>query len=140
MLYRALDARAMLGEKGYDVGVVNVHSPGELDKDSVRRAVLESHVIVTYEDHHIDLGLGSRMGTYLQETGMIATFGRLGWQRNPGSDRTEELYRQGGLCAHFLADFVQQKIVDARRRYSTNMFPKWERPPGVSSRPHGFDK
>ncbi|MFC1741487.1 transketolase [Nanoarchaeota archaeon] len=123
MLYRALDARALLAEKGYDVGIVNVHSPKVHDQDTIKEATSQCHTVITYEDHHIDTGYGARLGAFLQENGFMAMFSRLGWMRNPGSGKTEDLFRSAGLDAHHLADFTKQKIARANLRYSSGYVP-----------------
>ena len=80
MVHRAVRAYEKLLEKGIGIGVLNLSCPLELDEEKIEEAA-ETGLIVTYEDHNIRTGIGSIIGAYLAENGIVCKFKRLGITR-----------------------------------------------------------
>ncbi|MCL2462127.1 MAG: hypothetical protein FWF44_05625 [Defluviitaleaceae bacterium] len=92
-----------------NVGVYAVTRPGVFD-DAQMAEVMRSPVVVTYEDHFIENGLGSIIGLYLLEHGYRGRFSRLGVKNYGVSASPEELYRREGLDAASLAEHIKLMI------------------------------
>ncbi|MEM2585173.1 MAG: transketolase, partial [Thermoproteota archaeon] len=57
LAYKAVKAHEMLKEKGYEVMVINVSCPIDLDAEVIEKAV-RTGFVVSYEDHNLNTGLG----------------------------------------------------------------------------------
>lgn len=107
MVHRALDARQALEREGLNVGILNITSPLELDLPALREAA-STGLIVTYEDHNIQSGLGAVVGARLMELGLSCRFIRLGAKEYGQSGAPEELYRIQGLSVADLVRAIKQ--------------------------------
>ena len=97
MTHRAVRAADRLAaEKGISVGVLNLPCPTAPDPMLVADA-MRSGLIVTYEDHNVQTGLGSIIGAMIAEKGGECRFRRLGITAYGQSAAPEFLYRQQGL-------------------------------------------
>ena len=105
MVYRAIQAWEMLRERGIRVRVLNVTCPVDLDREAVRQAA-ETGLVVTYEDHHIDTGLGSSVALALAEEGLSPKFVRMGIRTYGGSGKPDELFASQGLSPEDLVRTV----------------------------------
>ncbi|RKY58244.1 MAG: transketolase, partial [Candidatus Latescibacterota bacterium] len=105
MVYRAIQAWEMLRERGVRVRVLNVPCPVDLDREAVRQAA-ETGLVVTYEDHHIDTGLGSSVALALAEEGLSPKFVRMGIRTYGGSGKPDELFASQGLSPEDLVRTV----------------------------------
>lgn len=82
----ALKAKEILGGRGIDVRVVDVHTIKPIDKETIIRCAKETKKIITVEDHSIIGGLGSSVCEVLAEEyptkvirlGVNDTFGKSG--------------------------------------------------------------
>ncbi|MBN1792063.1 transketolase family protein [Candidatus Woesearchaeota archaeon] len=65
LVYEALAASKILLGESIKAGVLNVHTIKPLDEDAIRRAAVDSKLVVTAEDHHVKGGLGSAVAEVL---------------------------------------------------------------------------
>ena len=102
-----MEAWEMLIDAGHSVAVLNMGSLLPIDEEAVLQAA-ECGVVLTVEDHHVDTGLGSMVGTILAEAGKGITFQRSGVSQYGGSGKPADLYASQGLDAKSIA----AKIID----------------------------
>jgi transketolase len=109
MVHRALKAEQILRQGGYSVQVWNMTCLSEPDRDAILRAA-RTGAVVTYEDHHVNTGLGSIVAGVLAESGRGIRFRKLGIARYAGSGKPDDLYRMEGLDPECLATAVMDEI------------------------------
>jgi transketolase len=88
MVYEALKAREMLGQKGISATVIDMHTIKPLDAAAVVRAARECGAVVTAENHNAIGGLGSAVAETLAENcpvpqervAVFESFGEVGTQ------------------------------------------------------------
>ncbi len=102
-----MEAWDMLIDAGHSVAILNMGSLLPIDKEAVLEAA-ECGVVLTVEDHHVETGLGSMVGTILAEAGKGITFRRSGVSQYGGSGKPADLYASQGLDGKSIA----AKIVD----------------------------
>ncbi len=105
MVYRALMIKEFLGKNGIDVMVVNASSPKEIDKITLKQAIMTGR-IVTYEDHNVFTGLGSIIGQYLGENGIVCPLLKLGVENYCFSGATDEVFDLIGLSPEKAAERI----------------------------------
>ena len=104
-----MEAWETLKQDGLSVAVLNMGSLLPLDKEAVLKAA-DSGVVLTVEDHHIETGLGSMVGTVLAETGQGVKFQRAGVAQYGGSGKPAELYASQGLDSKSIAARVKSML------------------------------
>ncbi|NWF93434.1 MAG: transketolase [Syntrophaceae bacterium] len=109
MVHRAIQAWQKLREKGVDVLVLNISCLSDLDTEAILRAA-ETGAVITYEDHHVQTGLGSLIANVIAEHGVCVRFRKIGITRYGGSGKPEELYRMQGLDVESLVRAVMEEI------------------------------
>ncbi len=109
MAYRALQVAVLLEERGLGIAVLNVSCPLCLDTAKLQEAV-QTGCILTYEDHNIQTGLGSIIGTWLAEQGRACRFVRKGVTRYGGSDTPDRLYQAQALDPQAVAESLNEAI------------------------------
>jgi transketolase len=109
MVYRAIQAYQELKEKGVWVQVINISCLSELDREAILKAA-KTGVIITYEDHHIQTGLGGLIANFLADQGLGIHFRKLGATHYGSSGKPEELYRMQGLDVGSLVQAVMDEI------------------------------
>ncbi len=67
MVKEALDAHAILKEKGIDASVVNIHTVKPIDVAAIVKEAKRTKAVVTAENHNIINGLGSAVAEVLAE-------------------------------------------------------------------------
>lgn len=77
-VYNAVQAARQLEEKGYNVGVIDMHTIKPIDKEAIIQAAKKSGTIITVEDHNILGGLGSIVADVLMEAGVFARLKKIG--------------------------------------------------------------
>jgi transketolase len=112
MVYRAVQAWQKLREKGIEVRVINISCLSDLDVEAILKAT-ETGIIITYEDHHVQTGLGSLIANLLAGHGLGIRFRKLGITQYGSSGKPDDLYRMQGLDAESL---VQTVIEEVRKR------------------------
>ncbi len=105
----AMEAWQILKDAGHSVSVLNMASLLPVDKAAVLQAA-ESGVVLTVEDHHVETGLGSIVGTILAEAGKSIRFKRSGVSQYGGSGKPADLYASQGLDGQSIADKVKAMI------------------------------
>jgi len=109
LAYKAVKAHEMLKEKGYDVMVVNVSCPLDLDEKVIEKAV-ETGCVFSYEDHNVNTGLGCSLAVFIAERGFKVRFRRMGITNYAPSGPFEELYKLFRLDEESLVEAVIQSI------------------------------
>ena len=77
MVFHAIKAAAALQEDGIDVGVFDMHTIKPLELAAVEKAARTGRVI-TVEDHHVNGGLGTVVGSAILEMGIPTKFRKIG--------------------------------------------------------------
>ena len=109
MVYRAVQAWQKLREKGVSVQVINISCLSNLDKEAILKAA-ETGIIITYEDHHIETGLGSLIANFLAGHSQGIRFRKLGITQYGSSGKPDDLYRMQGLDVESLVQAVMNEI------------------------------
>jgi len=109
MVHKAIQAWQKLREKGITVQVMNISCLSDLDNEAILRAA-ETGTVITYEDHHIQTGLGSLIANFIAEHGLGIRFRKLGIKQYGGSGKPDELYRIQGLDVESLIRTVVDEI------------------------------
>ncbi len=113
MVYRAVEAWRKLKERGIEVQVLNLSCLSDLDVEAILRAARTGRVI-TYEDHHVQTGLGCLVANVIAEQGLSVRFRKMGITRYGSSGKPEDLYRMQGLDV----DSLVQAVLDELERMS----------------------
>ncbi len=113
-VYSAVSAARQLEEKGYSVGVIDMHTIKPIDKEAVIKAAKLSGAIITVEDHNILGGLGSIVADVLMEEGIPAKLKKIGIPDEFAEiGYPEELYPHYGMddtgVAKTALEFLQNK-------------------------------
>jgi transketolase len=109
MVHRAIQAHQELREKGIGVQVLNISCLSELDREAILKAA-KTGVLITYEDHHIQTGLGSLIANFLAGQGLGIRFRKLGATHYASSGKPDELYRMQGLDVGSLVQAVLEEV------------------------------
>jgi transketolase len=109
MVYRAVQAWQKLREKGVEVRVINISCLSDLDAEAILRAA-ETGIIITYEDHHVQTGLGSLTANLLAGHGLGIRFRKMGITQYGSSGKPDDLYRIQGLDVESLVQTVMEEI------------------------------
>ncbi|MDO4345091.1 MAG: transketolase [Eubacteriales bacterium] len=109
MVQEALKAREILVKEGISCGILNITSPKHLDAEKIREAAATGRIIV-FEDHNIQSGLGTILGTFLAEQGISCSFHRMGVTRYGISAPPEKQLVYQCLTASDLADMILKQL------------------------------
>jgi transketolase len=109
MVYRAVQAWELLKEKGGFVQVLNISCLSNLDVESILKAA-QTGTIITYEDHHIQTGLGNLVANVLAEHGLGVRFHKMGVSRYGSSGKPDDLYRMQELDVQSLVQTVMSLV------------------------------
>ncbi len=109
MVSRAVQAWQKLKEKGIEVQVLNISCLSDLDVEAIQTAA-RTGMIVTYEDHHIQTGLGSLIANVLTEKGLGIHFRKMGITQYGSSGKPDDLYKMQGLDVDSLVKTVMEEI------------------------------
>jgi transketolase len=109
MVYKAIQAWQKLREKGVSVQVLNISCLSDLDSEAILKAA-KTRIFITYEDHHIQTGLGSLIANFIAERGLRVRFRKLGIKQYGSSGKPDELYRLQGLDVESLVQAVMEEI------------------------------
>ena len=105
MVSVALQAADLLAKRQVDASVINMSTIKPLDRDAVSRAMLETPLVVTVEEHSIIGGLGSAVAEVMAESGHSSRLIRLGTQDCFGeSGMADELLAKHGLTPLAIAE------------------------------------
>lgn len=109
MVYRAFQAWQKLREKGFGVQVIHISCLSDLDKEAILKAA-KTGIIITYEDHHIQTGLGTLIANVLAEHGLGIRFRKMGITRYGSSGKPDDLYQMQGLDVESLVQAVLHEV------------------------------
>ncbi|MGQ9597381.1 MAG: transketolase [Thermoproteota archaeon] len=109
LVHKAIEAWRKLKESGIEAMVVNVSSPLEID-EVVLEGAAKTGVIVTYEDHNVNTGLGASVLQSIAERGYKVKVKRMGIREYGSSGTFEDLYEMANLDETSLIDTVSQLI------------------------------
>lgn len=108
MVNRALQAAAMLEEKGISAEVIDMHTIKPLDTSAI---ALNKKLIVTIEEHNIIGGLGGAVAEHLTSKGAGVKLLRLGIQDQfLKSGDAEYLLEQCGLTSNLIAEQILETL------------------------------
>jgi transketolase len=114
MVWEAIEAEAILAEKGINAEIINIHTIKPLDAEAILESVGKTGCAVSAEEHQISGGLGesiaqvltSNMPAPMEFVGVKGVFGESG--------TPEELMVKYGLTAHDIV-LAAEKVI-ARKR------------------------
>ena len=109
MVYRAVQAWQKLREKGVAVQILNISCLSDLDVEAILKAA-GTGIIITYEDHHAQTGLGSLIANFLAGRGLGILFRKLGINQYGSSGKPDDLYRMQGLDVESLVQAVMEEV------------------------------
>jgi transketolase len=106
MLGRALEAWEILRGEGLEPSILHVSCPKTLEEsdDPVLLQHLRKGRVVTYEDHNVHTGLGSRVANYISKRGISCRLLKMGVDRYGTSGAPDDVYRLMGLSAEQLVE------------------------------------
>lgn len=110
MVWQAIEAEAMLAEKGIKAEVINIHTIKPIDKEAILKSVEKTRCAVTCEEHQINGGLGESVAhilarfrpTPLEMVGVNDTFGESG--------TPAQLLKKYGLAPENIAEAVHRVL------------------------------
>jgi len=107
MVPRAIKVWEILKEKGILVKIFNVSCPLALEKDLEKiKEGFATGLVITYEDHQIETGLGARIALLATEQSLTAKFLRFGVINYGASGKPDELFRLQGLAPEQVAEKI----------------------------------
>ncbi len=95
-VHRAIRVRDILDEQGIDIAVINISSPLDIDEGALVRAA-STGLIVTYEDHNVQSGLGAEIARNMMRIGMSARLMNFGVDRFAPSGSADDVFAYLGL-------------------------------------------
>jgi transketolase len=114
MAFRAIEASGILeAQHGFRAGVLNISSLPKLDDKNLVGAIKDTKNIIVYEDHNINTGLGTVIGSFIAENKLSCNFRKMGVSKYGVSADTEYQYMYQGLAVE---DLVANTISLVDRR------------------------
>ncbi len=110
MVWKALEAKEILEEKGISAEIINIHTIKPLDEKAVLKSVLKTRCVVTAEEHFRNGGLGDSIAQYLAlnlpvNLEMVAVNDKFGESGTP-----DQLMDKFGLNTLAIVDAAQKVI------------------------------
>jgi transketolase len=110
MVWKAIEAEAVLAEKGISVEVINIHTIKPLDEEAIIQSVSKTGCVVTCEEHQYNGGLGESVARVLSSNHpapqeFIAVNDEFGESGKP-----EELLDKYGLSTEHIVSAVEKVI------------------------------
>ena len=96
----------ILSDNNIDVGVLNLSTPLELDKEKVLQAA-KTGFVLTYEDHIVHSGIAGSVAKLILENNISCKFVAKGVTKYGSSTSPDNLYKEQGLDA----DSVAKEII-----------------------------
>jgi transketolase len=110
-VFEALRAADELAAQGISVRVIDAYSVKPIDGGTLRRALRETGLLVTVEDHWADGGLGDAVLEALAEGGELSgRVVKLAVRAMPGSGTPDELRERAGISAGRIAAAVREAL------------------------------
>lgn len=109
MAPKALEAWEELRRRGIGVSVYLISCPGIYSPEDIK-ATANTGLVVTYEDHFVESGIGKDIGAFLAQNGLFCKLACLGVKEYGCSAKPEELYQMQGLSPADLANVIIRGI------------------------------
>lgn len=109
LVSRAITISDQLLAEGIEIGIINYSCPVTIDENALKKGI-ETGLIISYEDHVADSGLGMTIASYIAENQKSVKFYRFGIKKYGSSGTPDELYKEHGLDVETLKNFIR-KIV-----------------------------
>lgn len=110
MVWLAIEAEAILAEKGISAEIINIHTIKPLDEEAILASVKKTGCAVSAEEHQINGGLGDSIAQCLTRN-MPGPLEYVGVNDHFGeSGKPEELLKKYGLSAESIADAAMRAI------------------------------
>lgn len=110
-VFQALEAAEALGGEGIGVRVIDCYSVKPIDAAALGRALAETGLVVTVEDHWPEGGLGDAVLAALAEQGPLSgRVHKIAVTGMPGSGTPEELRDWAGISASAIARTVRELL------------------------------
>ncbi|MBO9570808.1 MAG: transketolase [Chitinophagaceae bacterium] len=118
MLNKAVKAADELSAEDISVGVLNISSPGKIDVDDIRNACATG-VVITYEDHFVQSGLGNIVASIIAENGFSSRFKKMGVSKYGKSCSADEQYPLQGLDVQAVKENIK-KLINKKQTITIN--------------------
>jgi transketolase len=110
LVWEAIEAEAILREKGISVELINIHTIKPLDEAAILKSVVKTGCVVTAEEHQRNGGLGDAVAQVLAQNNptpqeYVAVNDKFGESGKP-----EELMKKYGLDADHIVAAVEKVI------------------------------
>lgn len=109
MLSKAIEAYEVLGKEGIKIKIYNLSSPFAIAPEIIKESA-KTGLIITYEDHITDTGIGSIIAQIIAEEKIDTEFVKMGIMEYGGSDEPDALYRHYKLDALSLATVIKGSL------------------------------
>jgi transketolase len=110
-VFQALEASDALAAEGVPARVIDCYSVKPIDGPALRRALVETGLLVTVEDHWPEGGLGDAVLAALADGGELSgRVHKIGVGAMPGSGTPEELRDDAGISAARIAATVRRLL------------------------------
>lgn len=113
MCARAIEAGRHLAGKGISAAVFGISAPLCITPAFVKK-LSAYRLIVTYEDHDVETGLGSRLAVAMADSAVGVPLLRIGVQGYGMSGEPDDLYRLQGLMPDQVAARIQKRLRSLR--------------------------
>ncbi|WP_296618340.1 transketolase family protein [Marivirga sp.] len=110
LVWEAIEAEAILREKGISVELINIHTIKPLDEEAILKSVAKTGCVVTAEEHQRNGGLGDAVAQVLAQNNpapqeFVAVNDQFGESGKP-----EELMKKYGLDADHIVAAVEKVL------------------------------
>lgn len=110
-VHEALQAADELASNGIAVRVIDAYSVKPIDKQVLRKALRDTHVVVVVEDHWPEGGLGDAVLDAIAETGeLTGRVVKLAVRTMPGSGTASELRDAAGISAKRIVRAIRTSL------------------------------
>jgi transketolase len=109
MVPRAVRVADELKKEGIDVGVINCPCPLEIGHDYLQMGI-DAGVIISYEDHIADTGLGLTIALALAGRPHNVKFHRFGVKNYGSSGTPDELYAEQGIDEKTVKEYIRRQV------------------------------
>jgi len=106
---RAIAISNQLNQEGISIGVINCSCPVEIDQDAMESGI-KTGLIISYEDHVADSGLGMTIAAHIAEKQVNVKFHRFGIRKYGSSGTPDELYAEHGLDPETMRSFIKNVL------------------------------
>ncbi|MEO0205958.1 MAG: transketolase [candidate division WOR-3 bacterium] len=109
MVHQAIEAYNILKNNGIKISIYNLATPFAIDRNLIKEAA-KTGLIITYEDHAVQSGIGSIVAQIVAEENLDTKFLKMGIEQYGGSDEAEVLYKNYGLDAESLVEKIKSNL------------------------------